>query len=121
MEIGEVYGPLKVPEGFSIFKLIGKKDEKKEEPKPFEDVKDNVKNDLRTVKLEKSVVDYTVKLANEYGVSVDENVLKSIKTTYIVMFAYRYMGFGGRIVAVPMVPPFAEWVNPWYKSNNKLP
>lgn len=121
MNIGEVYGPLKVPEGFSIFKLIGKKDEKKEEPKPFEDVKDKVKDDLRAAKLEKSVIDYTVKLANKYGVSVNEDVLKSIKTTYIVMFAYRYMGFGGRIVAVPMVPPFSEWVKPWLKSNKNLP
>ena len=121
MEIGGIYGPLKVPEGYSVFKLIGKKDERKEEPKPFEDVKDNMKNDLRAAKLEKAVVDYTVKLANDYGVSINENVLKSIKTTYIVMFAYRYMGFGGRIVAVPMVPPFSEWVNPWRKSNKNLP
>ena len=80
-----------------------------------------MKNDLRAAKLEKAVVDYTVKLANDYGVSINENVLKSIKTTYIVMFAYRYMGFGGRIVAVPMVPPFSEWVNPWLKSNKNLP
>jgi hypothetical protein len=121
MDIGEVFGPLKVPEGFSIFKLIGKKDEKKEEPKPFEDVKDKVKDDLKAAKLQKSVVDYTVKLANEYGVTVDENVLKSIKTTYIVMFAYRYMGFGGRIIAVPMEPPFSEWVKPWLNSKKNLP
>ncbi|MCX6151151.1 MAG: peptidylprolyl isomerase [Ignavibacteriales bacterium] len=121
MEIGEVYGPLKLPEGYSIFKLIDKKDASKEEPKPFEDIKDDVKKNLMASKLQNSIVNYTVKLANEYGVSVDETVLKQIKVTYIVMFAYRYMGFGGRIVAVPMSPPFNDWVNQWLKSKKDLP
>jgi hypothetical protein len=121
MNIGEVYGPLKVPEGYSIFKLIGKKDERKEELKPFENVKDDVKKNLMAQKLEESVINYTIKLANDYGISINENTLSQLKVNSLVMFAYRYMGFGGAITAVPMAPPFNEWYNPWLKSKKGLP
>jgi hypothetical protein len=121
MEIGEVYGPLKVPEGYSIFKLIDKKKESAQEPKPFEDVKTEVKANLMATRLEDKVNSYTVKLANDYGVKVDENVLSSIKVTNLAMVTYRYMGFGGRILGVPLTSPYKEWVNPWLKSKKDLP
>jgi hypothetical protein len=121
MKVGEVYGPLKVPEGYSIFKLIDEKDEKKQEPISFENVKDDIRKNLMASKLEKYAINYTGKLADEYGVTIDENVLKQLKVTYIVMYAYRYLGFGGRIIAIPMTPPFSEWYNPWLKSKKELP
>jgi hypothetical protein len=37
------------------------------------------------------------------------------------MVVYRYMGFGGRILAVPMTTPFIEWVEKWQKSKDSLP
>jgi len=121
MEIGEVYGPLKVPEGYSIFKLIDKKKETVQEPKPFEDVKDDVKNRLMANKLEDKVNAQTVKLANEFGLKIDDGVFSSLKVTNLAMVAFRYMGFGGRILGVPLTSPYSEWYDPWLKSKKDLP
>ncbi|RJP70242.1 MAG: hypothetical protein C4539_06535 [Ignavibacteriales bacterium] len=121
MEIGEVYGPLKVPEGYSIFKLIDKKEETIQEPKPFEDVKDDVKNKLMANKLEDKVNAQTVKLAKEFGLKVDDGVFNALKVTNLAMIAYRYMGFGGRILGVPLTTPYGEWYELWQKSKKDLP
>lgn len=114
MQIGQVYGPLKVPEGYSIFKLIDTKDAKLAELKPYEQMRNEIKNDLKYEKLENSMEDYTVKLANKYGVKINKEVLNSIKVTDINMFTYRYMGFGGRLSATPYIAPFYKWMR---KSN----
>ena len=121
MKIGEVYGPLKVPEGYSIFKLIDKKQNQKSEPKPFEDVKTEMKKNLSYKKYNDVLTDYTVKLADEYGVSVNEDALKNVKVTNIPMFVYKYFGFGGRLPAVPLASPFHEWMKEWKENKQELP
>jgi hypothetical protein len=37
------------------------------------------------------------------------------------MYAYRYMGFGGRIAAVPATLPFIEWYKPWKNGEKIVP
>ncbi|MHB9013096.1 MAG: hypothetical protein ACYC49_12850 [Ignavibacteriaceae bacterium] len=51
---------------------------------------------------------YTAELANEYGVSINDNALKSLKLSNVNMFTYRFMGFGGRITAIPYLVPWYE-------------
>ena len=117
MKIGDVYGPLKVPEGYSIFKLIDKKDSVTINPKPFDVVKDNYRNELIYKKLHAKMINYTTSLALKYGVSIDYKTLNSIEVTNINSFAIRQMGFGGKMTAVPLLAPNNEWVQPWL---NKL-
>ena len=120
MEIGETYGPLKTDDGYSIFKLIGKKEATDNLPKPFEEIQGELKKQLKLEKLSEKMIDKTVELANKYGVSVDEQMLKSVQASNLSMVVYRYMGFGGRILAVPYSAPFTNWVQKW-KQENKLP
>lgn len=120
MEIGEIYGPLKTDDGYSIFKLIDKKEAVIENPKPFDEIKGELKKQLKVEKISQKLIDNTVDLANKYGVSVEENLLKSITPSNFSMVVYRYMGFGGRILAVPYSAPFINWVQKW-KQENKLP
>ncbi|MCU7492681.1 MAG: hypothetical protein HF312_13975 [Ignavibacteria bacterium] len=121
MAIGDVYGPLKVPEGYSIFKLAGKKEDSLHVDKPFSELRDSIKKNLSTEKAYKSVLNYTVKLAGEYGLRIDEKALQSTQVINVPMFTYRFMGFGGKLPAVPMTAPYTEWVNPWLEYKSNLP
>ena len=67
------------------------------------------------------MIENTVKLANKYGVKVNENILYNMNVTNYNMMVYRYMGFGGRLLAVPLTPKFIEWVEPWQSSQSELP
>lgn len=121
MEIGEVYGPLKVDEGWSIFKLIDKKKEVVSTDKPFEAVKDELRKKLSLDNYNKTIVEKTVKMANEYGVKINEEVLSDIEVTNMNMLVYRYFGFGGRLLAVPLNKPFTSWFKPWKEGEKYLP
>ncbi len=116
MNVGDIYGPLAVPGGYSIFKLIDKKDSTTIKPEPFEKVKDEYKRELAYRKLRVKMNNYTTNLAIKYGVSIDYDLLNSIEVTNINSFALRRLGFGGKITAVPMVAPNTEWVNPWLEK-----
>jgi parvulin-like peptidyl-prolyl isomerase len=116
MKIGEIYGPLKVPEGYSIFKLIDKRDSVTAIPQPFDKVKDEYKRELLYLKSKLRMDSYTVDLAIKYGVGIDFDVLESIQVTNISSFVLRKLGFGGKINAVPIVAPNVDWVQPWQKK-----
>ena len=121
MKIGEIYGPIKLPEGYSIFKLIDKKDLEIDSTLTYEQAKGEIRKNLAYKKSADFFIDYTVKLANKFGVAVNEQIFNSISVSDQNMFVYRYMGFGGRINAVPMAIPFSEWFLPWKESKKLIP
>lgn len=121
MNVGEIFGPLKVPEGYSIFKLIGKRPAKVDTAQPFDKVKDELKNYLALKKEKNAITHYTVKLAEKFGVDIDLPALEKIEVTNLNMFAYRLLGFGGRITAVPLLTPNVDWVKPYLKKVNINP
>lgn len=116
MDIGEIYGPLKVPEGYSLFKLIDKQEEKSTPPEPFEKLKDNYIENLSFKKAELMMINKTAELAIKYGISINEEILKNIEVTNINAFGFRYLGFGGRITAAPLIAPYTGWVEKWIKK-----
>lgn len=118
MKVNEIYGPLKVREGYSIFKLIGRRSAKVDTAQPFAKVKDELKHYLSIKKEHDVMTNYTVHLAQKFGVDIDSNVLDQIKVTNVNMFGYRFLGFGGRITAVPLLAPNVDWVEPYLKSMN---
>ena len=113
MEVGEMYGPVKVPEGYSLFKLVDKKEESNLAETSFSDVKDKIKIELKYRKVSEEIINETVELANKYGVTVNQETLESINVLNTTTVVYRYFGFGGRLLAVPMTLPNYLWVNPW--------
>lgn len=121
MYVGEIYGPIKLSEGYSIFKLIDKKESNFDSTFSLEQSKEKIRKNLAYKKSADFFIDYTVKLANKYGVEINNQLLKSIELSDVNLFAYRYMGFGGRIPAVPMVLPFNEWYQPWKESKKLMP
>jgi hypothetical protein len=60
-------------------------------------------------------------LADKYGITVYEKNLSSITVTTVPAMVYRYLGFGGRMFAVPLTEPNIQWVNFWERKNLRFP
>lgn len=121
LNIGEIYGPIEVEGAYVIFKVVDKKEAKEKIPDSFDEIKGEFKRQLKADKIKSKMIENTVKLANKYGVKVNQNILYNMDVTNYNMMVYRYMGFGGRLLAVPMTPNFIEWVEPWQRSQSELP
>ncbi|MBI9071825.1 MAG: peptidylprolyl isomerase [Melioribacteraceae bacterium] len=121
MNVGDVYGPLQIDEGWSIFKLIDKKEQVKTSSESYENIKDELRKKLSLDKYNKTIVERTIKMADKYGVSIDENILSRIEPINMNMVVYRYYGFGGRTLAVPLNVPFTSWFKPWKEGVKYLP
>lgn len=120
LDIGEVYGPLKLKEGYSVFKLIDKQEEKTIPAKPFARFKDEYKQELIFDKLYKRMSDFTYSLAVKYGIQLELNNLEDIKVTTLPSFGIRYLGFGGKITAVPLMTPNSDWADKWIKNQQQI-
>lgn len=119
MQIGDVYGPLKVPEGYSIFKLIEKDTAYVEKPKTFEQVKEQYRQDIAFHKAQMKLTEYTYNLALKYNIELNIPELDKIQTTRLPSFGIRNLGFGGKITAVPILAPNVEWAYRWIMQQNK--
>lgn len=119
MEVGEINGPIKTHEGYSLIKLLEKREGKREKIASFEEAKEDVKNILRTERMYKKLDDTTAKLAIEYGVEINDAVLRSIKVSSVDMIVMRRFGFGGQLLAVPFTPNFSSWFRKYEQLKKK--
>lgn len=121
MKVGEIYGPLKLAEGYSLFQLIGKK-ESFGESSSFEESKKNIEEQYRTKKLQEIVEKKTVEFSKKYNLKLNEElVVNSIELENLRMLTFRLMGFGGRITAVPLTPLYYEWIESFKKQDEEIP
>lgn len=116
MKVGEVYGPIKIQEDFLIFKLIAVREDSLLLKNNFTQIKDELKRELGFLKKQKSFNKFIGNLANKYGVDIFKEKLKNILVTSHHSIVYNYLGFGGRVLAVPLLNVNMEWVPEW-KSN----
>lgn len=118
MNIGDIYGPLQTDEGFSVFKLIGKNENKIDfsSSKITKDVKLKIRYQKVMDKLENLAVD----LADKHGIQINEELLESLNLINAQMVVYRHMGFGGRVQAYPNSIPFYKWKEKWEQKKKEL-
>lgn len=121
MEIGEIFGPLIVPEGYSIFKLIDKKEMEIPDSQEFELMKESLRQDLAYRKYAQSFERNAVALARKYGISINYNLLDEISVTHINAMMFRLIGFGGKISAVPITLPFTDWIDQLLEEGVLIP
>jgi parvulin-like peptidyl-prolyl isomerase len=121
MKIGDFYGPIKVTEGYSLFELIDRREADDLPSADFNTEKENIKIDLRHKKYSDALVNKTVELANKYNVYLNDEALSSIEGLNTTTVVYRYFGFGGRLLAVPMTTPNYLWVKPWQELEDLTP
>jgi hypothetical protein len=110
LKLNQIYGPIKTDSGYSIIKLIGRKIDTTKSISDFEDVKDKLKDELLTKEFNKKFYKYIANLAEKYHYSVNNQELKSLKVIDIPMFTFKYIGFGGRIAALPFLDAWYDWV-----------
>lgn len=121
LELNEVYGPIELSEGYSIIKLVGKKEPIATESKSFESVKSELKEILLREKTNGLMNYKTAALAEKYGIDIYVDAFNSIQTTEINSLVVRHLGFGGQMTAVPIVAPFDSWVEIYFRNKNKIP
>ena len=118
MNAGDIYGPLQTEEGYSIFKLIDKREN--DVSLDTLNISDETQNKIRYQKVMNKLEKQASDLATEYNVEVNEELLKSIDVLNIQMVVFRYMGFGGKILAVPNVTQFYNWKKKWELKKKDL-
>jgi len=121
MKLNHVYGPVRTDSGYSVIKLIGKIIDTTNSENNFESEKSDIKNELLVKEFNKKFFKYIAKLGERTNISINEKELKSLKVLDIPMFTYRYIGFGGRITAMPFLDAWYDWVNYIDKKSNKVP
>lgn len=109
MEIGQVYGPIKVEDGYSIIKLIDKKIFSDSLIKISDEPREYIKMKLSLTRLNDLINKNTAQLALKYNVTIDEKLLRTVELSELNMFTYRLIGFGGKIAAMPVTIPVFEW------------
>jgi hypothetical protein len=103
MKIGEVIGPLNVSGGYSIIKLLDRREIKSDSLSQLLR-EQNLFNEMENVLEEK-----TAKLAVKNNIKFNFDSLNKVKVNDVRMIVYRKFGFGGALNAVPFVNQFYEW------------
>ncbi len=109
MKIGEVYGPLKRLNRYEVFQLVDVKETTDSLMKKFESLKDGIRQELIYKRMAGKLTENIKELLPKYHVQTNPQVLHNINTGSLNMFVHRYMGFGGKIAAVPYTSPIIEY------------
>lgn len=122
LNIGEIFAPIETKEGYSIIKLLDKKIEKpNEEMTDFTELKDKIAKELKEKKFNEQRDKLVAELAQQHIKNINFELLNSTKVTALNMFVYRYMGFGGKMTAVPIIAPYTSWFEIFKKNQKTLP
>ena len=107
------YGPININNTFNLIKILETEEASDSIKNKFEQVKEQIRSNLFFEKLNQELEAKTVKLATKFGVRIYESELNKLTLTKIPMFVHRFLGFGGRIAAVPVTIPFYKWYYKW--------
>ena len=121
MRINEVYGPIRTDSGYSVIKLIGRKIDSVKVGTDFNSEKNRLKEELMMKEFNNKFFKYIAKLVEESKLSINESVLKKLNVVNIPMFTYKYIGFGGRIAALPFLDAWYDWTKYIDKKSKVLP
>jgi parvulin-like peptidyl-prolyl isomerase len=110
LRVGEQYGPIRTLDGVVMFELVARKDPENQ------DTSYAMRLDMaRTAVLktkQKRVLDlFLAQSAEQRGFTVYQDRLSLLKVSPIPMVTFRYLGFGGRIFAVPFLEKQVDWLN----------
>ncbi len=121
MKIGEIYGPMKVADGYSIFKLIDVREDSSVNGASFDKTKKELENELRHLKMKNTINQFIAKLAKQSSITINNELLNSIRSINHNSVVFKLLGFGGKITAVPLIAPNSEWVEDWLNSLKVMP
>ncbi len=111
LDLNLLYGPIKRGDGYSLLMVTQKSSMNDSLKFEYESSKEQLRTYLFQKKLNKFLSNKTMGLAQKYDAKAFESELKDIKTSNIVMFVHRLMGFGGRITGVPLLDNWADFID----------
>jgi hypothetical protein len=106
--INEVFGPVITNRGYIIFKVLDKKEADK-----LQDIKSAGRDNGKLINPFNAHIS---SLAAKYGITIYEDVLEHVNITNVNALVFRYLGFGGRMPAVPVINPVAEWIKDYQEE-----
>lgn len=116
---GSTYGPVYMDSTFTIYRVI---DKKMSVTKAAVENSIQAARDMLLAKTKSDVLNkYVAKLAEGQNVKLYQNRLSNLQVTPIEMLTFRYIGFGGKILAVPALYPREDWVKDYKKPENVIP
>jgi hypothetical protein len=110
---GSLYGPVFDNGKFCIYRVIDKRSEVRGKSI------DVAREMALETKRERVLSEYVADLAAKAGVEFDYPNIRDLRVTDIQMLTLRYIGFGGKILAVPMLFPRYGWIQ--YYSQRRPP
>ncbi len=108
LEPGQVYGPVPGPTGYTVFKLLKKSSTVSDSA--LAERLELARKILLNNKRQNALDHYIANLADEAGVRIFRGNLLSTRVSASQMYTIRYIGFGGRVNAVPSITPRETWV-----------
>jgi hypothetical protein len=76
---------------------------------------------MKEIKTAESLSRFVGAAANTTEIIIYKNNIDAMKVTATPSMVFRFLGFGGRMFAVPFVVPHLGWINYWNGKNVKLP
>jgi len=117
MTEGETKGPLKLAEGYSILRLLGRKF--------IGDGADSVlrleSRRVRVAHQQAALNSHLAHMALGHNARIFYDKIPHADVEDVDMFTRRMIGFGGKINAAPLLIPQWEWVEEWKKMQSKVP
>ncbi|MCX6135947.1 MAG: peptidylprolyl isomerase [Ignavibacteriales bacterium] len=120
-DTGKLVGPIKLPEGYSVFKVLGKKWPDLSEFPSADSLRVAARANVLTAKRQSSLDSYIASTAKKYGVQFFYEKLPGIEIQSANMVTRRRIGFGGTIAAYPLLYPNYRWVSKMNESQRVIP
>ncbi|HTR98295.1 MAG TPA: hypothetical protein VML00_01015 [Bacteroidota bacterium] len=120
-ERGALVGPVRVPEGYSLFTLLDKRSARRDSLFMYDSLKAAVRGDLAGRRIRARVNSFVAAAAGSYRVKINYARVSHVDIPPINMVTRRFIGFGGSMLAVPTLYPLWEWTGERTGATEILP
>jgi hypothetical protein len=112
-------GPLRVPEGYSVFRVLGKRlaPDSMGARALLERARGQATGEQRAERAAR----YVATLAERSRVQLNYPALAGVEILPANMLTKRTLGFGGGMLAAPSLPPLWQWVPIWERAHTPVP
>jgi peptidyl-prolyl cis-trans isomerase C len=110
-DTGKLAGPFHISEGFSLFMVLGKRQNGRNGAPGFDTLMTTARRYAGSLKGQRALNHAIASLAETYGVKMYMKALSKVTLQPSNMVTKRFMGFGGVITAAPMLQHQGEWIH----------
>ena len=117
--IDSLWGPTRLPEGFSVFRVRGKR--LAPDSVAVRPLLERMRAEATAARRAERVAECVTSLAERTRVSINYSVLREVDVLPSNMLTKRLLGFGGGMLGAPSLPRLWDWAQVWYASHPTRP